>query len=86
MSGAASEAAATGERVAIILDRMERTLLDAIKLEKAIAERNASVMTALRELVEAIDNNSGYEPSKSVYDMALDAARAAIRNSTPEAS
>ena len=37
--------------------------------------RNAILFSALYELVDAIENDSGAEPSKSVYDRALDAAK-----------
>lgn len=45
--------------------------------------RNAVLFSALFELVEAIDANSGYEPSKSVYDRALDEARAVLAGKGP---
>ncbi len=44
---------------------------------------NAVLFSALYELVEAIDNNSGYEPSKSVYDRALDEAREVLAGRGP---
>jgi len=36
---------------------------------------NAVLFCALFTLVDAIEQNSGAEPSKSAYDMALDAAK-----------
>lgn len=38
---------------------------------------NAVLFTALYELVDAIEKNSGAEPSQSVYDRALDEAKEA---------
>ena len=45
---------------------------DALNEEKRC---NAILFSALYELVDAIENDSGAEPSKSVYDRALDAAK-----------